>query len=455
MGLLRTLKRLRKKKEESTRKKRRKAHIEPLEQRVLLSADLKLVTTGSANDEELPQAAPESETSLAHQVFFLDFDGATDVSYEGPVRVEDVDVPGFDGPESLEGQKAEIIASVLDSLQDAFLDSGIVFTAEEPAVPGPYSTIYIGGEGSAFEEYGPFIGLSEKIDIGNADKSDIAFVFTDQIHASSQTPSEYGRDLAGYVAHEAGHLMGWQHAFQAEPDNPLSALGFKPYVHIEIAKDVRTDLLEDGKLTVAGADYDVNPLILEAVRKYPSYFYAGSVGPDGFPELVMGQTVLHPDSTGIWVSHILDKAWEVQNSSEYSPEEKLQALAWAYGFPMHAAADVWSHTLVNELAEGVWPDIKMALQHTDAMANILRHLLAEGYIGDATPGYDGVKTVLGHTQRTTLPDGDVSDVSTPIRELSVPTRFVYDALIEDLPRPHSRGVRPRQPGSLPVPVRRA
>ena len=39
----------------------------------------------------------------------------------------------------------------------------------------------------------------------------------------------------------------------------LDEVGFKPYTHVEIAKDARADLLDDNKLTIAGHDYTVHP----------------------------------------------------------------------------------------------------------------------------------------------------------------------------------------------------
>ncbi|MCX5835283.1 MAG: zinc dependent phospholipase C family protein, partial [Deltaproteobacteria bacterium] len=469
MSLKRKIKRFLKRNEEVTiRKRKKKAILEPLEPRMLLSADLKFVTTGAANDDlplqnaesgnvaglveiadesiaqsqtqaDLSPAASGSTTPLAAQVFFLDFDGAADITYEGPVTVADIEVPVFEAPDSLKGQEGAIIASILDSLQEAFSDSGLVFTADEPLRASDYSTIYIGGDAKAFAEYGPFIGLSEKIDKGNVDPGDIAFIFTDLLETTVQSAADYGSALAGYVAHEAGHLMGWEHVYQADAQNPLAAVGWKPYVHIEIAQDVRNDLIEDGKITIAGNQYDVHPRIIEALKKYPAFYYAGAVGPDGFPELIMGQSVLHPESTGIWVGHVLDMAWKAQLDTKYSETEKLQILAWAYGFPTHVAGDVWCHTLTNEFTGAPWPDFGdiLNLEEPKYLASVIKHLLIEGYIGDATPGFDG------NNDRTLLPTGDVSDDATPTRELGAVSDFVYDALIYNLPDLPGRQLEPQ------------
>ena len=90
------------------------------------------------------------------------------------------------------------------------------------------------------------------------------------------------------MAHEAGHLLGFEHAHTvhtATPAMSLAEVAFQPETHVEIAKDVRADLIADGRLTIAGNEYDVHPKIVEALRKYPSYYYAGTVGPDAFPGL--------------------------------------------------------------------------------------------------------------------------------------------------------------------------
>jgi hypothetical protein len=101
----------------------------------------------------------------------------------------------------------------------------------------------------------------------------------------------------------------------------------------------------------------------------------------------------------------------------------------------HAAGDVWAHTLVNEFAGETFPDVGDVLTDKDAAEVALRHLIVEGYIGDATDGYDG------NPDRTTLPDGDVSDDETPGIAFAAPTDWIYDTLVDrDAPAPGtSRG----------------
>src|SRR5262249_6591435 len=278
------------------------------------------------NARDTAKSEAVTRDASAGQVIYLDVDGARNVTYDGPITVYGIDVPAFKSPDSLAGQENEIIASVLADLNRTFAGTGLVFTVEQPQTKGTYSTIYIGGDGSAFASYGPLLGLSEKVDQGNRDPSDIAFIFSDNIGEFSSllgigsaylhdTVADYGRDLAGYVAHEVGHLLGFEHMHETYGDHPgpLDSVAFKPYTHVEIAKDVRIDLLTDGKIDIAGHAYDVHPKILEALAKYPSYYYAGAVGPDGFPDLVFGQSKIHPIDTGVWVQRLLDMAWASQN----------------------------------------------------------------------------------------------------------------------------------------------
>ena len=125
--------------------------------------------------------------------------------------------------------------------------------------------------------------------------------------------------------------------------------------------------------------------VAQALHDWPTYYNAGVVGPDGFPDLTMGQSVIHPVHTGQWLRYILNKAWATQDDPSYSAQEKSQVLAFAYGFMTHAAGDMWAHTLVNEQAEGVFPGVEETSTNSTTREIAIRHIILEGYIGDATP----------------------------------------------------------------------
>jgi hypothetical protein len=181
---------------------------------------------------------------------------------------------------------------------------------------------------------------------------------------------------------------------------------------------------------IGGQLYPVPPRVVQALQQFPSYYNAGVIGPDGFPDLAMGQSVIHPEDTGRWLTFLVDSAWDAQapgaapaGGAPYSETEKLQILAFTYGFMTHAAGDSFAHTLVNQLSEGIFPGVGEILTDADMAAIAIRHLLVEGYIGAATPGFDN------DPNEEVLPGGDVSDDSTSGIPFAAPGRFVYDTLV--------------------------
>src|SRR5882672_5292151 len=83
-------------------------------------------------DEPLANAAYDDQAAVetSGQVVFLSFGGAEDVDYEGPVHIDDIDVAAFGAPAGLEGQRSEIVSSVVATLKEEFAGSGIVFITE-------------------------------------------------------------------------------------------------------------------------------------------------------------------------------------------------------------------------------------------------------------------------------------------------------------------------------------
>jgi hypothetical protein len=204
------------------------------------------------------------------------------------------------------------------------------------------------------------------------------------------------------------------------PDLPR-AEAFKPFTHVETGEDARTDAL-DGEVEINGKKYPVRGEIVDALKKWPAHYNAGVIGPDGFPDLVMGQSIIHPENTGLWFRHIIDSAWAAQSDSRYSADEKGQILAFAYGYLTHGAGDMWMHTMVNEFALGVFPPVKEILTDVDMASIALRHLVVEGYVGDATRGFDG------NPDRTNV-GGDISDDSSPAIAYDAPLEFIQRTLV--------------------------
>jgi hypothetical protein len=219
---------------------------------------------------------------------------------------------------------------------------------------------------------------------------------------------------------------------------------WKPFTHVFTGNNAYEDAL-DGAVEINGVAYPVNPRLVLALQTKKPFYDAGVVGPDGYPDLVMGQSVIHPENTGKWLRHVLDKAWAAQTDPRYSESEKLEILAFSYGFLTHAAGDMWAHTLVNDFAQGVFPAVGEILSDPEAAAIAVRHIIVEGYIGDATPGYDGNHDrtfVAGEVNE----DGDpeVSDDATPGIDYGIPPDlFLWEAFV---------GRAPDASGALTLPL---
>jgi hypothetical protein len=155
------------------------------------------------------------------QVVYLDFSGAHDVTYRGPVTVNVVSIPAFSLAGPAHGQEEEAERGILALLAETFEGSGLAFEAQEP-LSAPFSTVYIGGTGTEFQRYGPVTSVAENVDAGNADKEDAAFVFTESFLPQTAGVEEQETFVAGRIAHEVGHLVGFAHDQPDPSDSPLA-----------------------------------------------------------------------------------------------------------------------------------------------------------------------------------------------------------------------------------------
>lgn len=210
----------------------------------------------------------------------------------------------------------------------------------------------------------------------------------------------------------------------------LPAEAWKPYTHNYTGDLARDDAVDDGMVTVLGREYPVNPRVVQALTQKRPWYDAGVVGPDAFPDLIMGQAVIHPENTGRWLDHLLDSAWAAQGSPTYTEDQELEILAFSYGFLTHAAGDMWAHTIVNDFAGGVFPAVSEIFSDPAKAVVAVKHIIIEGYVGDATSGFDG------NPERGAAPglnedgDPDVSDDATHgIQYAAPPDRFVYDVFV--------------------------
>jgi hypothetical protein len=81
---------------------------------------------------------------------------------------------------------------------------------------------------------------------------------------------------------------------------PGMARAWKPLTHSYTGDQARADAVDgDGGITINGHSYAVNAQVNTAIAKWPAYYDAGVIGPDGFPDIAYGQAVIHPGDPAV------------------------------------------------------------------------------------------------------------------------------------------------------------
>lgn len=150
----------------------------------------------------------------------------------------------------------------------------------------------------------------------------------------------------------------------------VQASGLK--THLWIGQRILDELGQGCEFKISGKTVQVPSDVCTSIRSNPDQFLAGTLGPDVFPDLITGQVTTHPGIEGDWqTSEWLHRVYE---SAEPGAE-----LAFAAGYLVHAASDVFAHTYVNGYAGDIF-------QLGDERAVELRHFVLEKYIDYHLPG---------------------------------------------------------------------
>ena len=168
---------------------------------------------------------------------------------------------------------------------------------------------------------------------------------------------------------------------------------WKPTTHVYLAEMALRDALDDGKvsfvrvnysagqaLTQKIGDYEVDPTLLTALRRYPQFYRTGVLGPDAQPDILTGQRVIHPEvapgggglvpkGANAWLKHIWRQAAIIPG------EKGLKARAYAAGYLTHAAGDMYAHTFVNYFTG----------KEFEIGRNGAEHIFLESYLARRTP----------------------------------------------------------------------
>ena len=152
----------------------------------------------------------------------------------------------------------------------------------------------------------------------------------------------------------------------------------KSKTHILMANLILEDL-KKGKLNLNQiGSYAVPKEIRQAIINNPEYFRAGSIGPDFLPDMIVGQTVIHPENSGEWLEYLFQAVLDL------SPQDtkREEIIAFYCGVMMHYAGDLYGHDYVNGWAKGWFPSINDILDptNTENAKIVIRHILVEAYM---------------------------------------------------------------------------
>ena len=213
------------------------------------------------------------------------------------------------------------------------------------------------------------------------------------------------------------------------PVTPASA--WKMKTHAYSANLILDEIAaSNGMLEIKGyGRFPVKPDYLAAIQAYPRSYRAGTLGPDGYPDMYIGQAFIHPGPTfvtgsmgvkkidGTYTDEWLQQQWDfVQNLPANDPD-KQQALAFLLGWLTHSAGDVFGHDYINQLSGGVFPAISEAAQDTAKMRIIARHNITEAYIDSKIPAqYNDERNDATYNKYL---------------KLDAPTRYIYNYMLKD------------------------
>jgi hypothetical protein len=159
-----------------------------------------------------------------------------------------------------------------------------------------------------------------------------------------------------------------------------NVLAWKPKTHIYLAEQVLNELIRYDSVVIYSSNdsiigkFAVQRDLIASIKQYQNQFRAGAIGPDGYPDIITGQTLIHPRLPGTfrWLNYL----------DSLTKNTKGANRAFVAGFFTHAAGDLFGHTFINHFAGGPFV----------LGVNAIKHTLVEGYLDNHLPQtikYDG------------------------------------------------------------------
>jgi hypothetical protein len=141
-----------------------------------------------------------------------------------------------------------------------------------------------------------------------------------------------------------------------------------------------------GALSLPGMGDFVTPLPIHmACIQYQAAFRAGALGPDFYPDLLLGQAVIHPENSGKWLDLLF---------AESLKWNSLEPLAFVLGYATHYAGDMFGHNYVNAYAGGWFPAFDELVTNPEKAKIAVRHMLVETYMDQKVPASEPMELAV-------------------------------------------------------------
>ena len=220
------------------------------------------------------------------------------------------------------------------------------------------------------------------------------------------------------------------------------ALAWKLETHIWLASKLVAELRSSGcNVTIAPfGNHTVRPDVCNAILNNEGAFLLGVLGADVYPDMVAGQFTTHPgversDKAVGFVRSTLQPLgrtftpptlWHTDDWLDFVRKgaQSPAQVAFAHGYMIHAAMDMWAHTYVNIYAGGLF-------SLADEQEVEFRHMALESFIKHTHRSFLGGGG-SGRASSSGIRLPDLSGRQTGIdalTPLTAPIAFVRDRLV--------------------------
>ena len=124
-------------------------------------------------------------------------------------------------------------------------------------------------------------------------------------------------------------------------------------------EDGKANVKEKGDLPIKDLKTKMSEQLRDAIMANEKAFLAGSLGPDFYPDMLMGKLRIHPKKNinpGLWLVMMIEDFRNNYNPAKSDNKDAGEVFAFIAGWMTHYACDVFMNTYVNHVTSGHYGD---------------------------------------------------------------------------------------------------